>query len=182
MVVALGAGLGLVAGVIWLSHAPWEAHPGGDGVLRLSLSARPERIEECRTLTAEELASRPAHMRQATVCEGTSASYRLRVATGDSTLLETEVTGGGARRDRPLHVLREFPLPPGPRHLSVVLARVDPAPAAPPGDTAAGRSAEVLPASLRLDTTLTLEAHRVVLVTYDPRQQRLLALTAPRAP
>ena len=47
--------------------------------LRLSLSARPERVERCRELSDEELARLPAHMRLRTQCEGYSARYRLAI-------------------------------------------------------------------------------------------------------
>lgn len=175
-------GLALVVGIAAASHAPWRAHPAPDGVLRLSLSARPERVERCRTLSAEELASRPAHMRQPVICDGEAATYRLVVARNSAILFDEEVTGGGARGDRPIHVLREFPLPAGPSHLSVSLSRTDtPEPAATEsGGTA--RGTEGLPRTLHLDTTVTVAARRVVMVTYDPIQRRLLALTAPREP
>lgn len=181
-VAGLLLGLVLAAGLVALSHAPWRAHPEPDGLLRLSLSARPERIERCRTLSDEELAARPAHMRQPVVCEGAAARYRLEVRRDGTVILDREVTGGGARRDRPVHLLEEFPLSAGSHHLSIALRRLDtPDPAG--ADTASRvRSTEVLPDELALDTTLTITPHRVVLVTYDPRQQRLLAQTAPRDP
>jgi hypothetical protein len=175
-------GFGLIAGLVALSHAPWRAHPEPDGLLRLSLSARPERIERCRTLSEADLAARPAHMRQPVVCEGTAARYRLEVRHNGAVILDREVTGGGARRDRPVHLLEEFPLSAGPHHLSFTLRRLDTPDPAGAGTVPRPRSTEVLPAELALDTTVTVAPHRVVLVTYDPRQQRLLALTAPRDP
>lgn len=179
---ALALGVAGVVGIATASQAPWRAHPSPDGAVRLSLSARPERIEQCRTLTEEELAARPAHMRQPVVCEGTSARYRLVLAAGEAVLLDTALTGGGARRDRPLHLLEEFPLPPGTHRLAVTLHRVDTIPPDATVEATPARSAEVLPAELGLETTVTIAARRVVLVTYDPRRQRLVALTAPRTP
>lgn len=175
-------GVAVVGGLAAASHAPWRAHPTPDGVLRLSLSARPERVERCRTLSEEELASRPAHMRQPVICDGEAASYRLVVARNSARLFDEEVTGGGARRDRPMHLLREFTIPVGTSHLSVSLTRTDTAEPAASNPGAATRSTEGLPRALHLDTTVTVAAHRVVMVTYDPIQRRLLALTAPREP
>jgi hypothetical protein len=68
-----------LAGVAWLSRAPVTAHRSDEAVLRLAWSALPERIEECRERTPEELAQLPQHMRQPVVCEGTTATYRLQV-------------------------------------------------------------------------------------------------------
>lgn len=175
-------GVAVMVGLAAASHAPWRAHPERDGVLRLNLSARPERLERCRTLSEEELASRPAHMRQPVICDGESASYRLVVTQDGTPLLDTELTGGGARRDRPIHLLREYPIPAGAVHLSITLDRIDAADAVGPDTTAATRIAEALPRSLHLDTTVTVVPHRVVMVTYEPRQRRLVALTGLRNP
>ena len=175
-------GVAVMVGLAAASHAPWRAHPEQSGVLRLNLSARPERVERCRTLSEEELASRPAHMRQAVICDGAAASYRLVVTRDGAPLLDAALTGGGARRDRPIHFLREYPIPAGTVHLSLTLERID---ATDPvvGDTAAaGRITEALPRALRLDTTVTVAPHRVIMVTYEPRQRRLVALTGARNP
>lgn len=186
----------LAAGVMVLmagaSRAPWTADPGTRGWLRVSLSARPDRVERCRALSDEELAARPAHMRQAVVCEGVTARYLLTVHLDGSEILAEAVTGGGARSDRPMHLLREFPLEAGSRHLSVRFALADSLPADPIADSSAApgretaerdrRRNEAVPALLLLDTTITIEAHRVVLLTYDPQLRRLIALSSPRAP
>lgn len=176
-------GVGVMVGLAAASQAPWRAHPALDGVLRLNLSARPERVERCRTLSEEELAGRPAHMRQPVLCDGEAASYRLVVTRDGAPVLSEELTGGGARRDRPIHLLREFPIQAGTAHLSITLNRIDAADEGVAPDTAAaGRIAEALPRALRLDTTVTVASRRVVMVTYDPRQRRLVALTGPRDP
>ncbi|MFN2317066.1 MAG: hypothetical protein ABR551_01045 [Gemmatimonadales bacterium] len=175
-------GAAMVAGLVAASHAPWRAHPEPDGVLRLNLSARPERIERCRTLSEAELASRPAHMRQPVICDGEAAGYRLVVSQNGEPVLNEALSGGGARRDRPIHLLREFPIPVGTVQLSITLDRIDAADSVAVDTAAATRIAEALPRALRLDTTVTVASHRVVMVTYDPRQRRLLALTGPRDP
>lgn len=185
----LAVGTVLMAG---LSRAPWVANSGTDGVLRISLSARPDRVETCRALSAEELAARPAHMRQAVVCEGAAARYLLTVHRNGARILAEEVTGGGARSDRPMHLLREFPLAAGSHHLSVRFVLLDSLPPGAAADSTAstGREAaernrrrgEAVPMELTLDTTITLAAQRVVLVTYDPQQRRLITLAAPRTP
>lgn len=185
----LAAGMMVMAG---LSRAPWVVDAGTDGVLRISLSARPDRVETCRALSDEELATRPAHMRQAVVCEGGAARYQLTVASDAAALLDEEVTGGGARSDRPMHLLREFPLAAGSHHLSVRFVLIDSLPPDSAADSATGtgqeaaernrRRSEAVPVEMTLDTTIIIAAQRVVLVTYDPQLRRLIALTSPRAP
>ena len=73
---ATAAGLAVLA---YLSAAPIPLHSADSAKLRLSWSARPERIEVCRTLSEKELESVPEHMRQRTNCEGVFATYALRI-------------------------------------------------------------------------------------------------------
>lgn len=199
-------GIGLVAAATLalaaISRAPWRAHPEADGAVRVSLSARPDRVESCRTLTAEELAEVPAHMRQQVVCVGTAARYRLTIEVDRRNLADLALTGGGARQDRPIHVLREFPLPAGRHHLSVRMVRTDsiPAEAGPDAPDPEGergisrdrdtreseerdrRRREAMPVRLSLDTILDVMPGRVILVTYDAMQRRILAISSPRDP
>jgi len=67
--------------------------------LRMSWTARPERIEQCRTLAAEELGGRGEHMRQQVECEGRFATYALTVEV-DSSAVHEQVRGAGLRHDR----------------------------------------------------------------------------------
>jgi len=193
------ATLALAAG----SRAPWRAHPGADGLVRVSLSARPDRLETCRTFSPAELADVPVHMRQEVVCEGTAARYRLTVEVGGRPLADLTLTGGGAREDRPIHALQEFPLSAGRHHLSVRWVRTDSTTAEPgdddaptdaPGSTLSRergereseerdrRRREAVPARLSLDTLVDVLPRRVILITYDPAQRRLRALSSPPDP
>jgi hypothetical protein len=161
-------------------------------VLRVTLSARPERIERCRRLSEQELAERPVHMRLALECEGGSATYRFRVWR-DSVLLDDRILrGSGFRHDRPIHLLREYPVPPGERSLRVVLQRVEEVPvdSAASGmevqDTGMERSSreraerlrrrmEALPARVEWHGRLAVQPRRVVLVRWDPVARELTA-------
>lgn len=175
----------------WLSQAPWSLPEGGRAQLRLAWSGRPERIERCRTLTDAELEGVPAHMRQRVRCEGRTATYRLDVVVNGTRLLTDTLAGGGARRDRPIHLLRELPLPPGRHRVQLSVMRIDSVPGEADADTAAAlpgsRDArereerararrEALPPVLAFDTTLALGAGAVALVTYDPDRKRLVLL------
>jgi len=185
--VATTLGLTLLA---WVSALPLAFHPPAMARLRLSWSAQPERIETCRTLSAEELAERLEHMRQRVECEGRFATYSLRVELDRRMAGEVVVKGGGLRQDRLLHLLREFAVPPGPHRLRVTFTRREqPADdstavvgAAPvPGSEAdtglyagraqrevaerARRGQAAIPGQLALDTSLVFAPGRVVLVT-----------------
>jgi hypothetical protein len=186
-----------------LSAAPLPDHPAATARLRLSWSARPERIETCRTVSAEELQQREEHMRQRLDCEGVSATYALRVEVDDRVAGEAVVHGAGLRHDRPLYLLQEFDVAPGAHRVRVTFTRrerTDDDAAAfatvvpPDADTGlfAGRAQReatehsrraraAIPPRLALDTTLTLEPRRVALVTFDP-ELRVLELHTGHSP
>jgi hypothetical protein len=168
------AGVATLAAAGWAlaasSALPLRWHRADTAMLRLSWVARPERIEECRELDEAELAQRPAHMRQATECVGQAATYRLRVAVDGDAAAERVLVGGGLRSDRAIFALEEFALSPGRRHLVVEFARVEPA--AAPMDSANLRRGAV-PRRLVLDTTVTVPAASVALVTMVDGRLRL---------
>ena len=110
-----GIAVGATAGVPW--YAAEEA------ALRLSWSARPERLERCRELSAAEIAARPVHMRQAVECEVHFATYDLMVEVDGVVLDRSLVRGGGLRNDRQLYLLRHLPVTPGARRIRVEMHR-----------------------------------------------------------
>lgn len=120
-VVTVGSALALA----FASGAPYRVNDLPDARLRVAFSARPERIESCRTLSADELANVPQHMRQAVVCEGKAASYRLEIRRDDSLVASALLHGGGLRHDRRLYVLRELHVPSGRSAIDVRLVRTD---------------------------------------------------------
>jgi hypothetical protein len=157
--------------------------------LRLSWSARPERIEVCRTPTEEELARLAEHMRQRLVCDGVFATYLLRIEVDGREIGQSVIRGAGLRNDRPLYLLRDYPVPPGQHRFHVSLTRREktdddaaayataPAPAVDTGLYAgrsqreatehARRARAAIPPSLVLDTVLALPPQRVALVTLN---------------
>lgn len=198
-----GALLG-VALLVALHAATAVSLPGpsrrGEAWLRLSWSARPERVETCRRLTDAELAERPAHMRLRLECAGHFARYRLAVLSDEVPVALDTVRGGGVRNDRPMHVLRELALAPGQRRVRVELVRLDSTEATSPRDDdgdapdsalvngvlgererrevdeRARSSRAAIAPRLVLDTALALHPGRVLLVTYDPDTRRLVAV------
>lgn len=200
-----GAATALVLGLMALaSAAPVPFHDDAGARLRLSWSARPERIEVCRTLSAAELAQREEHMRQRVECDGRFATYALRVETDGQVIGETVVHGAGLRHDRPLYLFREYDVRPGVHRVRVSFTRrekTDDDAAAfakvtsAEADTGifAGRSQReaveharralaAIPAYLELDTTLAFAPRRVVIVTFTPERRTLVLLAGGSAP
>ena len=147
-------------GMGWLSRAPYTPSAAETGMLRMSWRLRPERVETCRPRTQAELDALPAHMRTPEVCDGGLAAYRLVVRIDDGAPDTMRVLPGGARGDRPLFVLRETPLAPGPHRVLIRFEREHPEREdAPP---------------LALDTVLDVVAGRIELITIEPASRRLV--------
>ena len=203
LAIALAATLTLASA----SSVRMRAHASQDAVLRLAWTAHPERVEDCRAQSEEALAKLPPHMRQAVICEGTTASYRLVVRRDGAVILDQIVRGGGLRHDRPLYVFQDVPVPAGESAISVRFERLDPtttrtdvqpgSEGIPPVSGVAGmgidparrqreieertrQRGEAIPPSLAIDTPLRFVPHEVILVTYDPERRELLTVTAPR--
>lgn len=196
-VLGVAVGAILLLGLRSVSLVPMKTSSAGESVLRLSWSARPERIEDCRRLSDEELEQLPTHMRLRWQCEGRFARYMLTVSVDGSTIFADTVRGGGLRNDRPMHLFREVGIEPGTRQLAVRLVRLDtvsaPAEDSTTDQVAEGsaafdretreaqerrtRRAEQLPEALVLDTLINIQARRVVLVSYDNAGQKLVLHT-----
>jgi len=196
---AVASGLALVV-LARASAAPVPYHDAERALLRLSWSARPERIENCRTLSAEELEREEEHMRQRVECEGTFASYALRVESDERLVSESIVRGAGLRHDRPIYLLREWPASSGAHRVRISFvrreqtrdsstARAGQARSEPDTGIFAGRAEReevermrrrraAIPCRLVLDTTLMFAAGRVVLVTLNA-ERRVLEVVAP---
>ena len=175
-------------------------HPSDAARLRVSWSARPERIEICRTLSEAELAQRPEHMRQRVECDGKFASYRLMVEVDGRREADVVVYGGGLRRDRPMHLLEEFDVPPGAHRVRVSFERREAAAdsvATVANDAVSGadtgifagraqretvertrRAGAAIPPRLVLDTSLVLAPRAVTLVTFNAERRALQMLGA----
>lgn len=173
---AVGGGAALGAGLLlaWLSRAPMRVSSSDAGSIRVAWSGRPERVEHCVTRSDEELRDVPSHMRQRVACEGRSARYRMLVRRDGQVLADEVVTGAGARQDRPIYVLREFPTRPGAFRLEVSLQRLDSV--APPVSSAA------MPPSLSLTAEHRIATRSVLLITYDPESRALVARSADGSP
>lgn len=198
----VAAGMATVGGLALLAYGsalPVAYHSEDSARLRLSWSARPERIEVCRPVSAEEQAERGEHMRQRVECEGGFATYALRVEVDGHGIGEATVRGAGLRHDRPLYLLKDYRVPPGDHRVRVTLTRREKTDndaaafakaAVPDADTGlyagraereaterARRARAAVPPSLMLDTVFAFRPRRVALVTFDA-ERRILELHA----
>lgn len=193
-------GIGLTV-LTFASATPISLHGAEAARLRLSWSARPERIEVCRTLSEKELSEIAEHMRQRVSCEGVFATYTLSILVDGQPIGESVVHGAGLRHDRPIYLLRDYDVPTGQHRLQVTLTRrekTDDDAAAfakavvPDVDTGlyAGRSQReasehsrraraAIPARLALDTVIVLAKQRVALVTFNTERRDLELHTPP---
>jgi hypothetical protein len=151
--------------VAWMSRVPFEFESEHEALVRLSWRVDGISIEECRQLSAEELANLPIHMRSPEACIGRIAPYRLQVALDGQLMVNDTIRPGGARGDRPIYVLSDFPVDPGEHRIQV---RFDPI--LLPGTT---WLAEAAP--LSFDETVSLERRDIVLVTVDDDTHQMVA-------
>jgi coenzyme F420-reducing hydrogenase delta subunit/NAD-dependent dihydropyrimidine dehydrogenase PreA subunit len=115
LLIACAAVLGLVSD---LGYTP----PGIDGSeFVVSLKHPGLASENCRDLTAEELAATPVHMRKERVCERTRPPVRLRVAIDGATALETSIPPSGIWEDGNSVAVERIPVAPGEHLVSVAI-------------------------------------------------------------
>lgn len=189
----LALALPVVAALAWLlawsSAVPVRWHADNATELRLSWSARPERLEVCRELSDAELAERPSHMQRRIECEGGSATYALSVRVDDLVVDDEVIHGAGLRRDRPIFMLRRYSVVEGEHRVRVAFmrreardslaarrtsvdslsereARTDDDREARERRERRGRDHAAIPPALALDTVVTFARGGVVLVTY----------------
>jgi len=163
---ALGAlvAVALTGAVAALTRTPVTFSGSDVGTLRLSWRMAGVTAEACRTLSEEELARLPVHMRNPRACIGVVASYLLRVTADGAVIAQDTVRPPGARGDRPLNVLREFPLSPGDHAVAVGFRALLPEGVATPTEGVA---------DLAWQGTVHLGARDVALVTLDGTGRRL---------
>jgi hypothetical protein len=191
--------------LVTISNVSVPVHRSTDALLRVAMSARPERIEVCREVPDSELVNTPAHMRQRSICEGAAAAYLLEVLRNGQLLSSDTVRGGGLRNDRQLYVLSDHVVPSGTSHIEVRFRRIDngsPS-SSRTGDSArtiadhAGRTdgddddadreriararriADAIPHALLFHETVSLIPREVMLVTYDRESRNLRKARSP---
>jgi hypothetical protein len=184
----------------FFSAAPVRSGDSDSARLRLSWSARPERIETCRVLSKKELDETEEHMRQRVECEGKFATYALDVFVDGRLVHRSVVRGAGLRHDRPIYLLREIPVPSGIHRIRVSFNRREKTDndaaafekeASSELDTGlfagraqreavehARRARAAIPAQLTLDRSLLFRRGSVVIVTFGSERGSLELLNA----
>ena len=184
-----------LAVMVFLSAAPVRSENSESARLRLSWSARPERIETCRVLSKKELEETEEHMRQRVECEGKFASYALNVFDDERLVDQSVVRGAGFRNDRPIYLLREISVTPGSHRIRISFNRREKTDndaaafeeeAASEKDSGlfAGRAQReaveherraraAIPAQLSLDRSLSFRKGRVIVVTLASERSSL---------
>jgi hypothetical protein len=137
-IVALAA----VLAVGLLTRVPYSVGDRQLAAVRLSWRMAGHAVEECRTLSAEELEKLPAHMRQPEVCDSYVPPYRLRVLVDGETIEDILVLAGGSRQDNPIYVYSELRVRPGPHELSVAFWQEEDADVLPTADVSVVGGAE----------------------------------------
>jgi len=168
----IGAAGGLTLAIGALSNTSVPVGTSDSAMVRLAWRATPARIRHCRTLTPEELAQIPAHMRRTEECTETTLPYRLTLRLDSAPPVVLSIHAGGAREDRPMYVFHESRLAPGPRTVSVRFERD----ATPAGVTA---PVSQTPSLLTFDTTMVLRGRQIALITYDADLRRLVLDESP---
>lgn len=163
-VLGVAVALALTVLTAALSQVSVDLSGGDRGILRLSWRNEGVTVQACRELSDEELASLPVHMRNPTACIGQIASYRLSVTVDGNVLLDDTLRPAGARGDRPVYVLHEFPVEPGARGVTVRYTALLPEDADPP----------VGIVSLSWSGTIHPGVGEVALITLDDDTQELV--------
>ena len=141
----------------------------GDGIVSLSWRTEAARIEECRTLSEEELSRVAPHMRRSEECVGGTADYQLRLSVGDLEPWVDTIAPSGLRRDRPVYVLHDQLVPPGRYPVSVTFEAILP-----------GSDASEVGA-LSWSGDVDLARNQIVLITLDADGRDLVVrASAPR--
>ncbi|MBI5169628.1 MAG: cytochrome b N-terminal domain-containing protein [Candidatus Eisenbacteria bacterium] len=109
---AAAAGALLFAGVAALGQVAAGEQPS-TGAVRLAWRLPGQSYEDCRPLSAAEIARLPRHMRHTEECTTIYLHYRLSAWVDGTKVVDEEVRPLGARGDRPLYVERDLPLSRG---------------------------------------------------------------------
>lgn len=106
----------------WLpSTLPYATAADGEPHLVVSFKHAGAAKERCRELSAEELAEKPAHMRQPRVCERERAAVTMVVVVDGTTVVERRYEPSGLFGDGSSVALEKIPLAPGAHRVEVTI-------------------------------------------------------------
>ncbi|MBI5505429.1 MAG: hypothetical protein HY899_11550 [Deltaproteobacteria bacterium] len=124
--IAVGAGRvlgGLLLGAATLTVLHMEgSDPTRGSLLQLALRTSAGRAQVCRTLSEDELAGLPQHMRRPTACEMTPVAYRLQVKIDEVEVADERCRPAGIHGDRPITHSSTIAVTPGDHDVAVRFA------------------------------------------------------------
>lgn len=96
--------------------------PTAGAVLGIAAQTMAGTVQECRTLSAEELTALPRHMRQPQECISRAVRYRLEVEVDGTSLLDRVYAPAGIHGDRPISIAERVGVTPGSHAVMIRLA------------------------------------------------------------
>ena len=111
----------LLALIVVVTHVN-VSDPATGAILGVAVRTMAGTVQDCRTLSEEELAALPQHMRRKEVCETHAVPYRLEVRVNGKTRLDRVYTAAGIHGDRPITVDERIGMPAGSHDVSIRFA------------------------------------------------------------
>lgn len=115
----------LLALLVVVTHVS-VSDPTPGALLGIAVRTMAGTVQDCRTLSDEELAALPQHMRRKEVCETHGVPYRIEVRVNGETRLDRTYTAAGIHGDRPIVVDERIDIAPGPHDVSIRFAPAQP--------------------------------------------------------
>jgi hypothetical protein len=122
-VLRLAAGATMLACVCVAAHRT-ASDPTDGAVLALAVRTMAGTVQDCRTLSTEELAVLPRHMQRSEICEARAVPYRLELTIDGEPRLDRVYRAAGIHGDRPITVDERILLAAGRHALAIRFAPV----------------------------------------------------------
>ena len=144
----------LLAMLVVVTHVN-VSDPTEGAVLGIAVRTMAGTVQDCRTLSEEELAALPQHMRRSQVCETHAVPYRLEVYVDGEPRLDRIYRAAGIHGDRPLTVEERIGVAVGSRAVRIRFA---------PAESDEGESA---PPTYTMEQDVRFEEGRLRIATLE---------------
>ena len=118
-VVLYGAFAAIIA--VFSSWPAYRHLPEDHALIRLSMTHHAQRVHECETVSAEELAALPPNMREPMRCPRERAPLTVEIDIDGALAHRETASPSGVSGDGPASIYRRLTVPAGVHHLSVRL-------------------------------------------------------------
>lgn len=116
--IRFASGALLLALIVVVTHVN-VSDPTPGALLGIAVRTMAGTVQDCRTLSEEELAALPLHMRRKEVCETHGVPYRLEVRVDGEMRLERVYKAAGIHGDRPITVDERIGMEAGSHDVSI---------------------------------------------------------------